>query len=174
MYEYLSLVESVRDGAEVGRRTLLRLGEVTALRESGRLERVVAALESRLREERVGVRALAAEGAPAVAAVASVAALWRRLGFDGHFAGVGSGRAAAVGDAVFAVAANWLVAPCSKRRLAEWAETDVVMPEWWSAPSLNQHYRALDAVAAAKGRDRGAPVCAAVRPVESGPEAGVP
>ncbi len=96
-----------------------------------------------------------------------MAALWRRLGFDGHFAGVGSGRAAAVGDAVFAVA------PCSKRRLTEWAETDVVMPEWWSAPSLNQYYRALDAVAAAKGRDRGAPVCAAVRPVESGPEAGV-
>ncbi len=50
MYEYLSLVESVRDGAKVGHRTLLRLGEVTALRESGQLERIVAALESHLRK----------------------------------------------------------------------------------------------------------------------------
>ncbi len=150
VYEYLSLVESVRDGARVGHRTLLRLGEVTALRESGQLERIVAALESHLRRERIDVGALAAEGAPAVGAVAAVAALWQRLGLDGHFAGVGSGRAAAVADAVFAMAANRLVAPCSKRRLTEWAETDVVMPEWWSAPSLNQYYRALDAVADAK------------------------
>jgi len=150
VYEYLSLVESVRDGAKVGHRTLLRLGEVTALRESGQLERIVAALESHLRRERVDVGALAAEGAPAVGAVAAVAALWRRLGLDGHFCGVGSGRAAAVGDAVFAMAANRLVAPCSKRRLTEWAESDVVMPGWWSAPSLDQYYRALDAVADAK------------------------
>ena len=41
VYEYLSLVESVRDGSKVGHRTLLRLGEVTALRESGQLERIV-------------------------------------------------------------------------------------------------------------------------------------
>ena len=150
VYEYLSLVESVRDGSRVGHRTLLRLGEVTALRESGQLERIVAALESHLRRERVEVGALAAEGAPAVGAVAAVAALWCRLGLDGHFAAVGSTRAAAVGDAVFAMAANRLVAPCSKRRLTEWAETDVVMPEWWLAPSLNQYYRALDAVADAK------------------------
>ena len=52
--------------------------------------------------------------------------------------------------AVFAMAANRLVAPCSKRRLVEWAACDVVMPGWWSAPSLNQCYRALDAVADAK------------------------
>ncbi len=46
------------------------------------------------------------------------------------------------------VVANRLVAPCSKRQLAEWAGADVVMPEGWSAPSLDQYYRALDAVAA--------------------------
>ena len=149
-YEYLSLVESVRDGSKVGHRTLLRLGEVTALRESGQLERIVAALESHLHKERVDVGALAAEAAPAVGAVAVVAAVWRRLGLDGWFAEVGSGRAAAVGDAVFAMAANRLMAPCSKRRLTEWARDDVVMPEWWSAPSLNQYWRALDAVADAK------------------------
>ena len=150
MYEYLSLVESVRDGAKVGHRTLLRLGEVTALRESGQLERIVAALESHLRRERIDVGALAAGGAPAVGGVAAVEAVWRRLGLGGHFARVGSGRAAAVGDAVFAMAANRLLAPCSKRRLPEWARRDVVMPGWWSEPSLNQCYRALDAAADAK------------------------
>ena len=151
VYEYLSLVESVRDGSKVGHRTLLRLGEVTALRESGQLERIVAALESHLHKERIDVGALAAEGAPAVGAVAAVAAVWRRLGLDGHFAGVGAARGArALEHAVFAMAANRLSAPCSKRRLTEWAETDVVMPEWWSAPSADQYYRALDAVADAK------------------------
>ena len=150
-YEYLSLVESVRDGSKVGHRTLLRLGEVTALRESGQLERIVAALESHLHIERVDVGALCAEGAPAVGAVAAVEAVWRRLGLGGFFAAVGAARgSAALEHAVFAMAANRLLAPCSKRRLTEWARDDVVMPEWWSAPSLHQHYRALDAVADAK------------------------
>ena len=151
MYEYLSLVESVRDGSKVGHRTLLRLGEVTALRESGQLERIVAALESHLHKERIDVGALAAVGAPAVGAVAAAAALWQRLGLDGWFAEVGAGRGAAVLEhAVFAMVANRLVAPCSKRRLTEWAASDVVMPAGWSAPSPDQYYRALDAVADAK------------------------
>ena len=46
--------------------------------------------------------------------------------------------------------ANRLVAPCSKRRLGEWAASDVVMPEGWSSPSLGQYYRAVDAAADAK------------------------
>ena len=151
VYEYLSLVESVRDGSKVGHRTLLRLGEVTALRESGQLERIVAALERHLERERVDVGALAAEGAPGVGAVAAVWAVWQRLGLDGWFAQVGAARGAkALEHAVFAMVANRLVAPCSKRRLVEWAAVDVVMPEGWSAPSLDQYYRALDAVADAK------------------------
>ena len=150
VYEYLSLVESVRDGPKVGHRTLLRLGEVTALRESGQLERIVAALERHLRRERVDVGALAAEGAPGVGAVAAVWAVWQRLGLGEWFAAVGAVRGAkALEHAVFAMVANRLVAPCSKRRLVEWAG-DVVMPDGWSAPSLDQYYRALDAVAAAK------------------------
>ena len=72
VYEYLSLVESVRDGSKVGHKTLVRLGEVTALRESGQLERIVAALEAHLHRERVDVGAVAAEGAPAVGAVGAV------------------------------------------------------------------------------------------------------
>ena len=151
VYEYLSLVESVRDGSRVGHRTLLRLGEVTALRESGQLERIVAALEAHLRRERIDVAAVCAEGAPAVGAVAAVDAVWERLGLDGWFAAVGAQRGAAVLEhAVFAMVANRLVAPCSKRRLTEWAREDVVMPEGWSAPSVDQYYRALDAVADAK------------------------
>ena len=151
VYEYLSLVESVRDGSKVGHRTLLRLGEVTALRESGQLERIVAALEAHLHKERIDVGALAAVGAPAVGAVAAVGALWQRLGLDGWFAEVGARRGAAVLEhAVFAMVANRLLAPCSKRRLTEWAASDVVMPAGWSAPSPDQYYRALDAVADAK------------------------
>ena len=94
VYEYLSLVESVRDGPKVGHRTLLRLGEVTALRESGQLERIVAALERHLRRERVDVGALAAEGAPGVGAVAAVWAVWQRLGLGEWFAAVGAVRGA--------------------------------------------------------------------------------
>ncbi len=151
VYEYLSLVESVRNGSKVGHRTLLRLGEVTALRESGQLERIVAALERHLRRERVDVGALAAEGAPGVGAVAAVWAVWQRLGLDGWFAQVGAARGAkALEHAVFAMVANRLVAPCSKRRLVEWTASDVVMPDGWSAPSPDQYYRALDAVAATK------------------------
>ena len=40
----------------------MRLGEVTALRESGQLERIVAALESHLRKERVDVECGSAAG----------------------------------------------------------------------------------------------------------------
>ncbi len=151
VYEYLSLVESFRHGSKVGHRTLLRLGEVTALRESGQLERIVAALERHLVRERVDVGGLAAEGAPAVGAVAAVWSVWQRLGLGEWFAQVGARRGAkALEHAVFAMVANRLVAPCSKRRLAEWAGVDVVMPDGWSAPSLDQYYRALDAVAASK------------------------
>lgn len=151
VYEYLSLVESVRDGPKVRHRTLLRLGEVTALRNSGQLERIVAALERHLERERVDVGELEAVGAPAVGAVAAIWAVWQRLGLGEWFAQVGAARGAkALEDAVFAMVANRLVAPCSKRRLPEWAAADVVMPDGWSAPSLDQYYRALDAVAAAK------------------------
>ncbi len=151
VYEYLSLVESVRHGSKVGHRTLLRLGEVTSLRESGQLERIVAALERHLHRERVDVGVLEAEGAPGVGAVAAVWAVWQRLGLGEWFAEVGAARGAkALEHAVFAMVANRLVAPCSKRRLVEWTASDVVMPDGWSAPSPDQYYRALDAVTAAK------------------------
>ena len=151
VYEYLSLVESVRKGSKTSHRTLLRLGEVTALRQSGQLGRIVAALERHLHNERVDIDGIAAREAPAVGAVAATAAVWERLGLGGFFAQVGARRGAeALEHAVFAMVANRLVAPCSKRRLVEWAACDVVMPHGWSAPSLDQYYRALDTVADTK------------------------
>ena len=150
-YEYLSLVETVRDGARIGHRTLLRLGEVTALRESGQLERIVAVLESHLRRERVDLDAVVAEDDPAIGAIAAVETVWTRLGLDDWFGKVGAERGAeALADAAFAMVANRLVDPCSKRRLGEWVDADVAMPDGFVAPSPDQYYRALDAIAEAK------------------------
>ena len=155
-YEYLSLVEAVRDGERTGHRTLLRLGEVTALRESGQLERIVAALRRHLDGadfdgERVDVEALVADDARSVGAVAAVHAVWCRLGLDTHFAKVGADRGAIrLEHAVWAMVANRLADPCSKRRLAEWVAADAAMPAGFDAPSSDQYYRALDAVAATK------------------------
>jgi hypothetical protein len=151
-YEYLSLVEAVRDGDKVGHRVLFRLGEADALRSSGELDRIISALRAHTEGDRlVAVDELAADAAPAVGAVAAVAAQWRRLGLDGWFATVGADRGAEVLEhAVLAMVANRLTAPCSKRRLPEWIDTDVVMPAGFVAPSLEQYYRALDAVADAK------------------------
>src|SRR5215210_4712184 len=94
-YEYLSLVEAVRDGDRTGHRTLLRLGEVTALRESGQLGRIIGALEHHLvGDDRVPVDALDATSSRSVAATTAIRTLWCRLGLDAHFAKVGAERGA--------------------------------------------------------------------------------
>jgi transposase len=150
-YEYLSLVEAVRDGERTGHRTLLRLGEVTALRQSGQLERIVAALQRHLDGDPLGVDSVVAEDARSVGAVTAVREVWCRLGLDVHFAKVGAERGAeALEHAVFAMVANRLADPCSKRRLPEWVESEVAMPTGFTTPSIDQYYRALDAVAATK------------------------
>lgn len=155
-YEYLSLVEAVREGERTGHRTLLRLGEVTALRESGQLERIIAALQRHLDDtdrdaDRLDVEAFVADEARSIGAVAAVHAVWRQLGMDTHFAKVGADRGAErLEHAVLAMVANRLADPCSKRRLPEWVEADVAMPAGFEAPSADQYYRALDAVAATK------------------------
>jgi len=150
-YQYLSLVESVRLGGRNTHRTLLRLGEVTALRESGELERVIAALSNHLERDRLNSVAMTAEDARSVGSIAAVATVWERLGLGAWFAKVGAERGAEVlTEAVFAMVANRLIDPCSKRRLPEWVERDVAMGNGWTAPSLAQYYRALDAVAEAK------------------------
>jgi transposase len=151
-YEYLSLVEAVREGGKVGHRTLLRLGEVTALRESGQLDRIIAALRAHAERPWAALDEATATSARSVGAVAAVRTVWDALELGAHFAQVGRARrlSYALGDAVFAMAANRLADPCSKRRLPEWLAEDVAMPAGFVAPELDQLYWALDQVEAAK------------------------
>ncbi len=150
-YEYLSLVESVRVDGKNTHRTLFRLGEVTALRASGELERVITALENHLQRDMVEVASMTAGESRIVGSVAAIAAVWENLGLDVWFAKQGADRGAeALSEAVFAMVANRLIDPCSKRGMLEWVERDVAMPDGWVPPSLDQYYRALDAVAASK------------------------
>ncbi len=153
-YEYLSLVEAERTGGKVAHRTLLRLGEVGKLRSSGQLERIIAALGTHLEADAadlVDVATIGARTAKAFGGIAVCDVLWCRVGLDGWFAKQGNARGATrLGDAAFAIIANRLVDPCSKRRLPEWCEHDVAMPHGWSAPSADQYYRALDAIADTK------------------------
>jgi len=151
-YEYLSLVESVREGGKARHRTLFRLGEASALASTGELDRIIAALSAHAEAEvPATVNDLTAEGAVSVGSVAAVAAVWESVGLDSWFVAVGARRGAEVLEhAVFAMVANRLVDPCSKRRLGEWTSADVKMPDGWEAPSPDQYYRAVDAVANAK------------------------
>lgn len=150
-YEYLSLVESVRVDGKHTHRTLLRLGEVTALRASGELERVITALENHIQRDQIAVATMTAEETRIVGSTAAIAAVWERLGLDVWFAKQAADRGSGLlSEAVFAMVANRLIDPCSKRQMVEWAERDVAMPDGWAAPSLDQYYRAIDAVADAK------------------------
>jgi hypothetical protein len=63
-YEYLSLVEAVREGGKVRHRVLFRLGEAGALRRSGELDRIIAALQAHAEGRWVPADRLAAETAP--------------------------------------------------------------------------------------------------------------
>lgn len=146
-YEYLSLAEAYRDDSGKTRhRTVVRLGEASRLRDSGELDRIVAALMRHAdptSDGRVSVSDLEAETAPALGAVAAVESWWTRLGLGDLFG-------AGTGDAVFAMVTNRLVAPSSKRRVPEWAAEDVAMPAWFDVPPLHRYYRAVDAVAESK------------------------
>jgi transposase len=81
-----------------------------------------------------------------------VRAVWDALGLGPHFADVSKTRrlSYALDDAVFAMVANRLADPCSKRRLPEWLAEDVAMPAGFVVPELDQLYWALDQVEAAK------------------------
>jgi len=148
-YEYLSLAEAYRDESGKARhRTVVRLGEASALRASGELDRIVAALQRHLDRtgdaDLIAAADLEAVAAPAIGGVAGVEAYWDRLRLREHF---GGGPTAA---AIFAMIANRLVSPGSKRRVPEWAASEVVMPGWFKPPPLQRYYRAVDAVAKAK------------------------
>lgn len=150
-YRYLSLVEAVRVGGKNTHRSLLRLGEVSELAASGQLDRIIAALSAHAEGTWLSAPELEAGDAPALGAMAAVHAYWHRLGLDVHFAARGEARGAEhLDDTTFAMVANRLLAPCSKRALPEWLVADVVVPAGLSVPSVDQCYRALDALAEAK------------------------
>ena len=148
-YTYLSLVEAARVEGRVKHNTLLRLGEITALRESGQLDRIIGALQAHADGTWLNAAELNADAAPGFGAIAAVRAVFERLGLDEHFDDVGGRRRSGrLSDTVFVMVANRLLAPASKRRtVIEWVDGDVELPAGVSAPSLDQCYRAVDAVA---------------------------
>ena len=150
VYEYVTLVEAVRDGNRVRHDVIARLGEAGALRASGELDRIVNALAVHALRDAPAAGEVTVESSLSAGVIAVVDAYWRRLGLDIHFAEAGGDRTFPVADAVFAMIANRLADPCSKRALPEWADTDVTMPAWWRRPNLHHYYRALDVVHAAK------------------------
>jgi hypothetical protein len=149
-YRYLSLVEAVREGKRVTQRTLLRLGEVSELRDSGQLDRIIEALSRHANDTWCSASSISARaGAPSIGGMEASYAYFCRLGLDDHFRRLGKKRGSvALEDTVFAMVANRLIAPASKRRvITDWLGSDVVLPTGVSMPRLDQCYRALDAVA---------------------------
>lgn len=149
-YRYLALVEAVRDGRRVTQRTLLRLGEVSELRETGQLDRIIEALSQHARDTWCPASSIsAAADAPAIGGMEAAYTYFCRLGLDDHFARIGKKRgASSLADTVFTMVANRLIAPASKRRvITDWLGSDVVVPAGVASPSLDQCYRALDVVA---------------------------
>ena len=123
-YTYLSLVESVRIDGKMTHNTLLRLGEVSELRETGQLDRIIAALRTHAEGAWVQAEELDAESAPGYGAMAAARAYFCRLGLDEFFEA--AGKAERLSDAVFVMTANRLLRPWSKRRtILEWLAEDV-------------------------------------------------
>jgi hypothetical protein len=149
-YTYLSLVEAVRVNGRGTHRTLLRLGEVSELRDTGQLERIIAALSNHADRTWLQADDLTGHGAPGFGAIAAIHHLFGRIGLDEHYEQLGDGRTStSLADTVFVMVANRLRSPSSKRRtVIEWLDGDVELPAGVTAPSLDQCYRALDTVAA--------------------------
>lgn len=151
-YVYLSLVESVRVNGKKTHQTLLRLGEISELRDSGQLDRLIGALCNYAASSWLEAGSdITGAGAPAFGAVAAIASYFGRLGLAEHFGVIGERRGSVhLADTVFTMVANRLCDPGSKRRtVIEWLKT-VALPQGVHAPHLDQCYRALDAICDAK------------------------
>jgi len=150
-YRYLTLAESFRnEDGQPRSRIVARLGEVSEMTTSGELERIVEGLSAHLGQG--SSPQLTADSAPSYGAMAACDAYFARLLLDELFEPIGRRRrSVGLGDAVFAMVANRLSDPCSKRRcVSDWLGADAALPEARSAPSLDRLYRALDAVADSK------------------------
>ena len=151
-YTYLSLVESVRVDGKMKHNTLLRLGEVSELRDSGQLDRIIAALSHHANRTWLATDEVDATCAPGIGAMAAAHAYFSRLGLEAFFTSSGSRRGSTrFCDTVFVMAANRLLRPWSKRRtILEWLGADVALPAGVHPPSLDQCYRGLDALSELK------------------------
>ena len=89
-YEYLALVEAVRAEGKNTHRTLFRLGEVSELRESGQLDRIVKALATYAKGTYVEAGEIEGLGSPSFGAVAAAWSYFRRLGLEEHFSSLAS------------------------------------------------------------------------------------
>jgi transposase len=150
-YRYLSLAESFRnEDGQPRSRIVARLGEVSEMTTSGELERIVEALSAQL--GRGSSPSLTAESAPSYGAMAACDAYFSRLLLDELFESIGRRRrSVGLPDTVFAMVANRLSDPSSKRRCVnDWLGADAALPEGRNAPSLDRLYRGLDAVADSK------------------------
>ena len=151
-YTYLSLVEAVRVDGKMTHKTLLRLGEVSELRDSGQLDRIIGALRCHADKTWVAAEDAEAAGAPGYGAMAAAQAYFARLDAEAFFAALGARRGAEhLEDTVFVLLANRLIRPWSKRRtILSWLGSDGAVPPGVAVPSLAQCYRAIDALFEAK------------------------
>ena len=150
-YTYLSLVEAVRVDGKNRQRELLRLGEIGDLERTGQLDRVIQALTKYANGTWVDASSIDGAGAPSFGAVAAITSIFDRCGLREHFDAVGEDRGSLhLADTVLTMVANRLCDPASKRRtVVEWLET-IQFPNGHEVPSLEQCYRALDALADVK------------------------
>lgn len=149
---YLQLVDNEREGTHVRQRLVASLGRLDELRASGQLERLTESL-ARLTEELEAVRLardLEARSARSLGGLMVVERLWSELGLDGLLRRVCRGRKVEfdLERAVFAMVANRVLEPRSKRGLVSWLETVAWGED--STPELHHLYRSLDVLAEAK------------------------
>lgn len=141
-----------RTGGRVHQQVLASLGRVDELEASGQLARLTESL-ARLSEELEAVRLasdLEARSARALGGLLVLERLWADLGLDTLLRRVARGRKVEfdLERAVFAMVANRVLAPRSKRAVLSWLDTVA-----WPAdarPELHHLYRSLDVLAEAK------------------------
>ena len=149
---YLQLVENERVGGRVRQKLVASLGRVDELEAAGQLARLTESL-ARLTEELEAVRLasdLDARSARTVGGLLVIERLWRELKLDSLLRRVAKGRQIEfdLERAVFAMVANRVLEPRSKRGLMSWLERVAWPAE--ERPELHHLYRSLDVLAEAK------------------------
>ena len=151
-HDYLQVVRNERTDGRVRQQVVASLGRVDELEASGQLARLTESL-ARLSEEIEAVRLasdLEARSARALGGLLVLERLWTELGLDTLLRRVARGRQVEfdLERAVFAMVANRVLAPRSKRAVLSWLDT-VAWPGD-ARPELHHLYRSLDVLAEAK------------------------